>query len=112
MSVESLFFYTCNFPLASLFLFITKRVSWAEIHISVLWLHTCHEVELAPLQDDSEDEDELGRALGKRLYEPQHAEVVAQGHSGFHRFAVVGGEALYSDLQYRGVPVRAKSHVT
>ena len=41
---------------------------------------TCHRIELAPLQNDSEHEDELRGALRERLYEPQHAEIVGQVH--------------------------------
>lgn len=41
---------------------------------------TCDRVELGLLQDESEHEDELRGTLGKRLYEPQQAEIVAHVH--------------------------------
>lgn len=70
---------------------------------------TCDRVELASLQDDGEHEDQLGGALRERLYQPQHAEVVAQ-EDGVVAMGtlLLGTEALDGCLHHTGMSERMK----
>lgn len=88
-------------------LLLMKSYTWViQVYVIKSWVTncTCNRIQPTFVQNDCEHESKLRGALWKRLYDSQHAQIVAQKHSYTLRVRELCEEAFYSLFQDSCVP--------